>query len=81
MSISMKVEAMAGDRIDDVCCEAINLASRVGIRVEFDFNSVKCIAMPGASPDDLARAYHQEASSNKPHKMAVAHPRGMEAQV
>lgn len=74
MSISVEVEAMAGDTIDDVCREALQLAMRLRIKVKFDFNSVTCIAVPGASPDDLARAYHRSLSNDHPPKFAVAHP-------
>lgn len=72
-SISIAVEAVAGDDIDGVCVALVDLANRLQIAAHLStFNGVKLIAHPGGSARQLAKAYakvirqpftHREADS------------------
>ena len=58
MSISIKIEGIAGSHIEKVCAEAIRISRLLGIMVTFDFNGIHCIAQFGDDPDVLAADYN-----------------------
>lgn len=61
-----------GTDVDEAFKEAIQLANRVKVKVEFNFNGVKCIAFPGGSAEKGAENWHDTFHGNKPHKFAFA---------
>lgn len=60
MAGSIKMEFMAGDPILGACTEACRVASILAVCVEFSFNDVQCLAMPGALAADLAEKWMAE---------------------
>jgi hypothetical protein len=69
-TIYLKVKGLAGSEILQVSKEAIELANKVGVSVEFDFNGVVCVARPNESAESLAKNWEQEVSSKKKYKFA-----------
>ena len=74
MSLSVKAAVSAGSDIREACKEAIDLANRIGVIVEFNFNRVKCFAKPGADPYELADLWLNELQSDRAYKVVCAHP-------
>lgn len=58
---NLKIECVAGEAIADCCRAAQYIADQLRITVEFQFNSVKCLASPGGDGDLLAERYTSEA--------------------
>ncbi len=58
--LTLTVEADAGTSINDACQEAIDLANRISICVEFNFNGVTCIAKPRGSAEKLVSEFHEQ---------------------
>jgi len=56
-SITLKAEATAGSSIENAAIDAIALANRIGVYVEFNFNGVTCLARPNDNEDGLVAAY------------------------
>ena len=69
-SLFMSVGVSAGNSIQVACDEAIVLANKLGINVEFMFNGIKCIACPGGSPSVLAANWEYELESRHKYKIA-----------
>ena len=69
MTISVKVEAHPGQDITEASIQAIDLADRLGINVEFDFNGVTCVACPGAKAEQMVESFHRELVSKKDFKI------------
>ena len=61
MTAILKIELIAGAHIDDACETACRVSSLLGIGVEFQFNSVRCLVRPvDHSPKQLAEAWSNE---------------------
>ena len=71
-TFTLKVEPIAGTDVRDVASELVQLAERIGVLCEANFNGVKLWARPGDNPLRLADAYHEQLQSNLPHKIAQA---------
>ena len=71
-SITLKVDLFAGVDIRNASCDLCELANRVGVLVEAEFNGVKLWARPDDNPLKLAEAFHLELISGKTHKIAQA---------
>lgn len=71
MTLVVKMEAMAGDHINDVCQEISDAAIRLGVYVEVTFNDVTLRCRPGSSGVDVLNGYNREVSSGTEIKMAV----------
>lgn len=70
-SLSITVDAPAGDSIDAVAREMVALADRVLVAVRMDsFNGVVLTAYPGSSAQKLVRAYGKAVQSNFAHREA-----------
>ncbi len=54
MSIVVKARFLAGTEINAAATEAVDLADKLGVIVEYDFNGVTCMALPGDDPESLA---------------------------
>lgn len=73
MTISIEAKITAGSDIEQSCREAIELAERIGVDVDFRFNGVLCIARSGADPDALKEAWEKEMDSDHKTKVAIAY--------
>lgn len=69
-NLFLKVEALAGSEIRRTCDEAIQLADKLGITVEFNFNEVIVLARPGDDYEELAEAWNKALHSKYQIKMA-----------
>lgn len=58
MSAFLKIEIHAGTSIDGASSTAQRVANLLGISVEFDFNAVRCVAVPRG--DDILLARRQQ---------------------
>lgn len=59
-SFNLKVELFAGIDIGEATADLCELASRLGVRCEADFNGVKLWARPGDDPKRLADSWSAE---------------------
>ena len=57
-TLTLKVELSAGTRVQDAACDLCQLADRIGVACEADFNGVKMWGRPGDNPLKLVAAYH-----------------------
>lgn len=71
--LSLKVEVGAGVRILDACNQAVRIARKLDLIVEFDFNGVLVLAKPCATPEKLAERYMVVSSSDSEYKIACVH--------
>jgi hypothetical protein len=51
--MKVKIEVEPGEDIQDACREAQKIADAIEQPVEFEFNSVDCVAVPGGDPITL----------------------------
>ena len=51
--MKLKLEVEPGETIQDACGEAQAIADKTAMDVEFEFNSVDCVAVPGGDPITL----------------------------
>jgi len=65
MAIHLTVKGIAGSHIDDTCRDMVELASRIQIAVECNFNGVSLYCKPGDSPEHLARRYHDALEADR----------------
>lgn len=68
----IKAEFEAGESIEQACKDICTLATRIGFNVEADFNSVRLVAQPNGSPENLRNEFHQVLKSDSKVKMAFA---------
>lgn len=73
-SLSVKVGIMPGSHVLNTCREMVELATRLGVMVEGDFNNVLIVAKPGADPEKLAEAWGHEMSADRQVRIACVHP-------
>ena len=59
-SFTLKVEMFAGTDIREAASDLCELADRIGVRCEAQFNGVKLWARPGDNPLRLVEAFHVE---------------------
>ena len=69
---TIKIEFLAGDSIDEAFSEAIRLAKRLGVGVEFKFNDVTCWVNGKSTVENGVEAYHREIKKKDGFKYAVA---------
>ena len=51
MSAYLTIEFTAGDDIGSAFKEAVDIADRLKIRVQFNFNGCLCLVSPGGDPE------------------------------
>lgn len=61
-TFNLRVNLFAGSSIDDVCKELCELANRIGVRCEAEFNGVHLWARPWDDPAQLVKAFHEQIS-------------------
>ena len=71
-TLTLKLELFAGTDVRDAASDLCQLADRIGVLCEADFNGVKLWARPGDNPLRLADAYHTQLHSKSTHKIAQA---------
>ena len=64
-NIYMKVSVLAGSDIGNVAIEAIELAKKWGIGVNFVFNGVNLMAYSGSTDSGLVDRYKKEISTQQ----------------
>jgi len=70
--MTLKVELFAGTGVREAACDMCELADRVGVLIEADFNGVKLWARPGDNPLKLVEAYHEKLHEKSTYKIAQA---------
>ena len=70
-SIAIQVTVSPGTSIHQACKEAVELANKLGCRVEFVFNDIKTSARPGIDHEALSKKWWDEMQSKKPFKYAT----------
>lgn len=70
--INLTVKIDPGTDIQDAFREAVNLAGKLGVVVEFQFNDVKCMAFPAGDVKSGLQEFCNASLSGKTHKFAAA---------
>jgi len=68
MSLRLTLDAVAGDRIEDVCNQLQHVADLLNVTAELKFNDVRLWAYPGGNALKLANGYYTQASSKETFK-------------
>lgn len=74
-NISIKAHMLAGTDVRTAAREALTLANRIGVLVEYDFNGVTCLAVPGDDAGLLADHCMKIMGSNLIIKIARGGPK------
>ena len=64
------VDLLAGTSINDAASDLCELANRLGLLVEADFNGIKLWARPDDDPAELVSAYHEQLRKDSTFKIA-----------
>lgn len=72
LHLSITVSVDPGTKIDDAFKEAVQLANRIGVDVEFSFNEVRCHAFPHGDPLRGVKEYSDAIQSKNQFKHAFA---------
>ena len=75
MDISVKVDVLAGCDISRAAQQACELATKIGVNVEFKFNDVTCVAQPNAEFTDMVGEWYLMLNNGRQYKMAFARSR------
>lgn len=70
-TLYIDVQVHVGSDILDACVDAVQLATKLGICVWFNFNGVTCFARPESDPEKLAANYRAQLDGDRPHKIAI----------
>ncbi len=70
-SISIKVNIDPGISITDAAQEACEFSKRLGIRIDFKFNSVYCMVSPDSAPETLVENWGKATESAFANPIAV----------
>lgn len=73
MSLILKLEAMAGDTIEDTCYEMVNVALKLNICVQVKFNDVTLMSYWGGDASELAQSFKKEVKRDIQFKFASTH--------
>ena len=73
MTLSIHVEAMAGDSINEVANEMLVLANRNHVNVTCDFNDVKLTMPMNGDPKTLVEEFYKAIKSSSDLKMAFGY--------
>ena len=65
MSISLKVEGIAGTDIKDAAKEMLRLAELLDIMIEMDFNGKQVLAMKGWDLNTIINSYYSQIEALK----------------
>lgn len=70
--LSVKVDVHPGVMIAEAAKEAQDLADKLNVSIEFQFNEVHCCVFPGGCHSNVVRAYYDMVGGNKKHKLAFS---------
>lgn len=68
--MKLKLEVEPGETVQDACREAQMIADATQWPVEFQFNSVDCVAMPGGDPITLHGKWY-DAKGKRPRVTSI----------
>lgn len=68
--MKLKLEVEPCETIQDACREAQEIANKTKMDVEFEFNSVDCVAVPGGDPITLYGKWY-DAQNQRPRVTSV----------
>lgn len=71
--LTIHAEISPGATIEDAAKEACELASRLNVCIEFDFQDQPCIAMPGGDPRELVGYFYLIGAGKSNNRNAIAH--------
>ncbi len=63
-SLYIKVEAVAGSAVEEVCEDMITLSEKLGIMVTLNFNGVSLNAVAGDYAGEMADKYFRQLENN-----------------
>ena len=63
-SLMLTVDFPAGITIKDACIDAIELATKLNIKIKFEFNDKLVYALPYANVDSLISAFKEAIKEN-----------------
>jgi hypothetical protein len=73
MSLILKLEAMAGDTIEDTCYEMVSIASKLNICVQVKFNDVTLMSYWGGDAHQLVQSFKDEVGTDRRFKFVSTH--------
>ena len=71
--LSIKVEVDPGSDIKQAAKDAMNLANKLNVTIDFLFNGVTCLAIPGGDDKNIPINYFKAIGSKSPYKFATSH--------
>ena len=71
---SIKIDFICGCTIEEACKKAIDIATKLDINVDCEFNDVNMIIFPNADLQDTLINYWVSQRSKDKHKIAVGFP-------
>lgn len=71
MSLILKLEPMAGDEVGPTCVDIVDVAKRLDMTVQVQFNDVKLISYGGGCAKELADGYTRQVGSTSKYKIAT----------
>ena len=75
-TLTVKVQAMAGNHVGAIINDMCSLATRLGTIVSCDLNGVTTMAKPNADPRELYDLWNAEMKSDRQYKVVCAHEVG-----
>ena len=61
----LNVDLPAGVTIQKACKDAVELSTRIGVKIKIEFNDKTVYAIPGNNIDSLIKAYHYAVKTNQ----------------
>jgi hypothetical protein len=74
-NLSILVEVSAGTDIETAAEECMRLANKLNVIVDFKFNGVTCMAIPGGDYKNIPINYFEAQESKSVYKLASSHKR------
>ena len=71
-NLTLTVEPSVGSDLLEICAEAIELASKLGVVIKFEFNGVTCLAASGDFYEDLANNCKKSMEAGNNIRIATA---------
>ncbi len=69
-ALTVMADCSPGSSIEDCAKEACDLSRRLQINVGFDFNGVRCMAVPHGNAETLVADWHDSLASKRTYKLA-----------
>lgn len=78
-TLSINVGVYAGSPIEEAAGDACVLATQLGCTIQFQFNGVECMAIPGGSSSVLIENWRAAAQGGERHPIASTNRRVVSA--